>query len=494
MRRFVFTLLGILETLAAVVLVVFAWQLPGRAEVEDNVGRVERVGKQARVQVDSLHERIALLEQRRPQMRALARRLQDEMRVVNDTMQGQHVDFVALATVKDALGDVAGGLDGLGETLDPGGVGKLGKGLETTANYLDRQVGPAADKAAADLERTAADLRANARALSALLRSAPVDLKAARDMHNSLSRFNEGLERLSGLLDVGRVETMREGFKGLETSLDTGAGQVEKLAGYSYPVVTFEGLKPVIEERAFWPEGAKIAEGMRKAGDGAKAASKQLDELHKDLPKLLQSLDESRKVVRTTRDALGTALKQQEKLEVVLKNTPEQAARLAEELPQLAGGLAKILRETAKLREVGGLLRQAQKGIDSAVARWPQLSKNLGRSATVLRNLQSQLNHILTHRADYEQSLQHSLVLSRTFAAALPLLTEQLELELEEQEQALASLGESIDEVNAALPACSQTATHILHTTKLLLLLVGAIFALHGFWLMVGTQKVSPTC
>jgi chromosome segregation ATPase len=252
--------------------------------------------------------------------------------------------------------------------------------------------------------------------------------------------------------------------------------------------VTFEGLKPVIEERAFWPEGEKIAAGMRKAAEGATAATRQMDDLRKDLPKLQQSLEESQKAVRATRDALGSALKQQNKLERVLKAAPEQASRLAEELPQLSGGLARVLRETSRLREVGQLLREANKGIEVAVKRWPQLSKNLARSAVILRSTQGQLEHVLAHRSDYEQSLQHSLVLSRTFAAALPLLTEQLEMELEDQEQALANLGSSLDEVNTAVPACGQTAANILQTSRLLLVLVGAIFALHGAYLMVGTN------
>jgi hypothetical protein len=79
-------------------------------------------------------------------------------------------------------------------------------------------------------------------------------------------------------------------------------------------------------------------------------------------------------------------------------------------------------------------------------------------------------------------------VLSRTFAAALPLLTEQFNADLHEQEQSLTHLGHSIDEVSAVLPACSAGASRMLQTTRLLLCLVAGIFAVHGCYLAVGSR------
>jgi DNA repair exonuclease SbcCD ATPase subunit len=488
MRRIVFLSLGILELLSGIVLVYFAWQLPGRSEVEDALDRTQRVTKQTSVQVERLRDQFRLLRQRRPQMQELAQHLQKEMRIVNDQLKTQKIDYSTVRTLSDALGDVANGLDGLSDTLDPKGMEQFAQGLKVTADFLEKRVGASADKAANDLDKTTADLRADAKRLSALLRAAPPDLKAARDIHDSLVQFDQGLERMNHLLKLERVDTMRDGFKGLEESLKTGAEQVERLAGYSYPVVTFNGLRPMVEQRPFWPEGDKIAEGMRKAAKGATAASEELTLLSKDLPKLRQSLEESRKAAGTTREALATALKQQDKVEALLKNVPEHAARLADELPQLASSLSKILRDTSRLKEVGALLRQTQKGVDTAMGRWPELRKNLGRSSVLLRNTQDQLKHVLTHRTEYEASLQHTLVLSRTFSAALPLLTEQLEMELGDQEQALTNLGDSIDDVNAALPAYARTASGILRTTRLLLMLMAGIFGLHGSYLILSAR------
>jgi DNA repair exonuclease SbcCD ATPase subunit len=488
MRRIVFLILGVLELLSAALLAHFAWQVPGRREVEETRSRAERVTQHTGAQVQRLRDQVRLLRERRPQMRTLALRLQSEMRLVNDELKTQKVDYATVKTLSDSLGDAASGLDGLADTMDPKGMDQFSQGLKATADFLDKQVAPAAGKAADDLDKATESLRGDAKRLSALLRTAPPDLKAAREIHDSLSKFDQGLERMTDLLKVERIQTMREGFKGLEQSLNTGAEQVERLSGYTYPVVTFHGFKPGVEQRGFWPEGDKIADGMRKAAKGTTAATEELDLLVKDLPKLRQSLEESRKAAGATRAALATALKQQDQVEALLKDVPEKAARLSEQLPQLAADLATILRDTSRLKAIAQLLRQTQQGIDKAIERWPELRKNLGRSAVLLRNAQEQLQHVLTHRNEYEASLQHTLGLSRTFSAALPLLTEQLEMELDDQERALTSLDDSINDVREALPACADSATSILQTTRLLLVLMAAIFGLHGSYLVLGTR------
>jgi chromosome segregation ATPase len=488
MRRSLFQVLGVLESLVALVLLAFAWQLPGPAEVHDRVGRVERVSRQTGRQVEQLRQRLEALRERRPQMQALALRLQAQMRLVNDNLTSQQIDYATVRTVSDALGDVARGLDGLSDTLDPQGIGQLGAGLKATADYLDRQVAPAAAKAAGQLDQTAADVRGDALRLSALLRQAPPDLKAAREIHDGLARFSDGLERMDRILKLQQLGAMREGFKGLESSLTTGAEQVERLAGYTYPVVSFDGLRPVVDQKQFWPEGDRIAEGMRKAAKGVAAAAKEADGLAADLPKLREALGQSRRVAAATREALGTALKQQEKIEPLLKDAPQHAARLAEQLPQLSADLGKILRDTARLKDVAALLRQAQKGMDAAAARWPELRQNLGRSTVLLRATRAQLESALAHREEYEAALRQTHLLSKTFTAALPLLTEELEEELHQQEQSLADLGTSIDEVSAVLPACGQGASRILQMTRLLLGLVAAIFALHGGHLVLSSR------
>jgi len=489
MRRIVFLSMGLLELAVAGVLLAFGCQLPGRAEVNGTFGRAEHVTQRTSRQVKLFRQQVHDL--RRPELQDLGRQLQAETKTVTVTLKAQTVDFERLRTVGDALGDVAGGLDGLGETLDGEAIGKVGAGLGATASYLDEQVAPAAGQAAGHLDEATAGLREDARQLGVLLRQAPPDLKATREIHDGLVRFGEGLDKMQDLLKAQRLTTMRDGFKGLETSLATGADQVDRLSGYHYPVVNFRGLKPEIEQRKFWPEGDKIADGMRKAAAGAKAADTEMAGLEADLPKLRASLDESRKMADRTRQALAVALTQQDKIERLLKDVPEHSARLAEELPKLTADLSRILRETERLREVAALLRQAQKGVDTAVARWPELKTHFAKAATLLRATQTQLRQALDRRADYEAALKQSIVLAESFSTLLPLYLESLDRQLQEQEQGLDELGRGLDDVNEVIPEYARATNGLVGTARLLAWLVAGIVMLHGAYLLGGVKNLS---
>jgi hypothetical protein len=492
MRHRFFAALGGLELLTALVLFTFVWQLPGPAQVQDTVGRMERVSHNAGTQVRRLRDQVRVVRERQPQLQKLSVRLQKQLRMVGDNMRSQQVDYRTVRTVGDALGDVATGLDGLAQTLDPQGIGQVGTGLRTTADYLDKQVAPNAEAAADRVERTTALIKADAERLSALMRGAPLDLRAAKAASAGLGKFDDGLARLVKGLKAQKYDEIREGFKGLETALSGGAAQVDRLAKLTYPVMSVEGLRLEVEHKPLWPEAKTTAEGMRKAAKGVTAASKELAGLHKELPKLRESLEGSQKVVTSTRQALDTALKQQEKLEPLLKNVPAHAALLAEELPQVGGNLAKILRETGRLKELAGLLRQVQHGIDMGAQRWPELRGNLGQSSVLLRATQKQLRTALAQRKEFEAAAKQTLILTETFAGALPFLTEQLEEHLLQQEESLKELSDSLEEVSAAMPACSQTASQLLVTTRLLLALVAGMVALHAAYVLAGTRVGAP--
>jgi ABC-type transporter Mla subunit MlaD len=486
MRRAVFLTLGLLEVAVAVVLVVFSCQLPTSSEVRDGFGRMGKVTDRTSHQVKLLRDQVH--ELRNPEVDELAVRLRGEVHKVTTALRSQNLDFDTVRTMSDALGDVANGLDGLATTLDPEALGKLGQGLGTTADFLDEKVAPTAAMAADQLDESTRALRDDAVRLSELLKSTPLDLKAAREVYEGLARFSEGLDRVNTALKLERFDKMKEGVKGLEDSLSTGADQVDRLASYTYPVVEFKGVKPNVMQKPFWPEGGKIADGMRKAAEGVNAAGKEMDGLAAELPNLRSSLDESKKVAERSREALAVALKNQDKVEPLLKDVPEHAARLAENLPKLGADLARVLRDTEKMKDVAVSLRQAQKGIDAAVARWPEIRTTLTRSATLLKTTRQQLQHVVEHREEYEKALNGAVDVSDEFAERLPRMTGHLDSQLEEQERSFDELGKSIDDVSEALPVYAQSTGRMLDTTRWLLWLVSGIVALHGVYLTAGTR------
>jgi DNA repair ATPase RecN len=486
MRRTIFLSVGLLEVAVGVVLVSLGCQLPGTAEVDRSFERAGRVTDRANAQVQILRHQVEDL--RRMELQELSARLQKQTRAVTATLRTQSVDFEAVAAMRDALGEVANGLRGLADTLNPESIGRLSTGLGETAAFLEEKVIPSAQEAADVLDKSTAGLRADGRRLAALLRESPPDLKAAREVYEGLGRFRDGLDKMSSTLKLRRLHTMREGFKGLETSLTSGSEQVERLASYTYPSMTLKGAKPEISQRPFWPEGGKIAEGMRKAAAGAAAAGQEIDEMAADLPKIRASLAESVATVDKVREALGAALESKDKIEPLLKEVPNRAAQLAEDLPRLSGDLAKVLRDTGRLKEVASGLRQAQKGIDTTVARWPEMRTTLARLATVLRTTRDQLDQAVLHRDDYETAMQQTVQVADTFAGMLPLITDQLDSRLDEEERTLTDLGQGLEEVGAALPTYAQASSRLLQTGRLLAWLVASIVGLHGCYLMLSAR------
>jgi uncharacterized phage infection (PIP) family protein YhgE len=486
MRRLLFLALGTLELAVGGLLIYLGSQLPSTTEVNHSFQSAERVTDRASTQVRLLRQQVQGL--RRLELQQLSSRLQKETRAVTAVMQSQAIDFVTVRSIRDALGEVATGLHGLASSLDREAIGKLGNGLGETADFLDQKVVPSAQQAAAQVDKSSTLLRTDAKHLQTLLSQTTPDLQAVREMYRSLESFQDGLDRLSTRLDLKRLDTMKEGFRGLEDALSTGADQVDRLASHTYPVVTFDGLLPEITQKPFWQEGSRIAAGMRKAAAGATAASKEMDGLKTDLPKIRTSLSESSKMIGKLRQTLGLALRNQDQVEPLLKEAPSHAARLAEDLPRLAGDLARMLRDTDRLKEVARGLRQAQKGIDTASAHWPEVRSMLDRLATVLKATRDQLDHAVQHRREYESASQQMVQLAENFATLLPLVTDQLDNRMDEEEHTLADLGQSLDEVNRALPAYNHTTTQLLMTGRVLAWLVAAIVGLHGCYLLLSAR------
>ncbi len=489
MRRILFVVMGSVECGVAVVLFTFAWILPGDAQINEHACRVEKVTRQSSSEIRRLREQVCELRAQQPHLKELAERLQNQSEDMIAAVRHQDVDYETVETIGGALGDVADGLEGFSRILDPKAIEQLGQGLGSTADFLDKQVAPGADRAAEEMDKSTAALRVDAQRLAKLVREAPLDLKSAREVHDGLAKFGDGLKRMKRSLNTENVQTMRDGFRGLETSLNTGAEQVERLSSLNYPVVTFNGLRAQVEQRPFWPEGGTIAEGMRKAAKGAVAAEKEMAALAEDLPRLQEGLEESTKLVDRTSAALATALEQQATVEPLLRDLPEHATRLADELPRLGADLAKILRDTSRLKDVAATLRQAQKGLDAAVANWPDLQKTLTRSAVLLRATRAQLNQALDNRDLFESSLEMTIILVRVITAALPVMAAQLQANLEDQEKSLLNLEHSINDVGDSLPEVANTTATILRMTRLLMVLVGFVFVLHGNFVMLNVRS-----
>ncbi len=489
MRRLLDWTISGLELVIAVVLLVFAWQLPGREEVEELSERLGSVTRDAGVQIRNLRDECARLRQRQPELETLASRLEKQIRAVGTNLQGHSLNGEGLAAMSESLGQIAEGLEGIGTSLDANGVANIAKGLGATAVYLEEKLMPVSAAAAASLEKAATGLKTDATRLAKLLQEKPTDFKAVKLILDQLARFEEGLGRMSNVTQVENFEKMRTGMEGLHTALNSGAEQVDHMGTFKLPQMSFRGLVPSVVEKDFWPNAKTVAEGMRKAAKGCEAAGKEMESFNKELPKFSASLKQSQKVVASIREVLTKAIEQEEMLEPLLRRLPKQLAQLTEDLPRLTEELAKILRETDKLKEIATAMRQAEKSMQIVVERWPELRKGLEKSSLLLRQTRKQLNTVLARRDEFEEMINQSVQLTTMFAAALPLLIGNLESGLERQENSLHELGQSIDRVAETIPAASSTAKRLLTITRWLLTLVSLMVALHAAYVLLGERR-----
>src|SRR5262245_32011738 len=182
MRRIIWITLGLLEITVSCILIYVGLSIPRPSQVGQGFDRMQTTTRRASNQVEVMRRQ--MLEVRRPEMLEMATRLQRQTDLVTATMKNQRVDFATVPTLRDSLNEVAVGLDGVAETLDPDRLGKMGAGFGETAKFIDEQLLPSADNSADALEKLNEDLAKDAEHLAVLLREAPPDLKAARETYD----------------------------------------------------------------------------------------------------------------------------------------------------------------------------------------------------------------------------------------------------------------------------------------------------------------------
>ncbi|MBO0699052.1 MAG: hypothetical protein J2P46_11705, partial [Zavarzinella sp.] len=483
MRRLFVYGLAVLESAVAGALVYIGVQLPAHDEVSANFARVAKVTDGTEQQVRVMREEVS--ELRSQDLVGKADQLRRHTRTAADTAGRTQIDFRTVEAIARSLADVSRGLNTWADTVDAERMKQVSTGLGQAATFLDNGVAGPSEKSAADLEKTLAALEKDATRLAALLRQSPPDLKAARTIYDGLGSFDAGLEKLGDLLKPDRVDAMKDGLVGLEGSLTSTATEVDKVSGLSYPIVTFNGIRPNVEMKPFWPDGEKVADGLRKATKGVQAANKELDVLGKTLPDVQKALADSRKSVAVSRESLGKALQHQEETEKLLKAVPEQTAALAEALPKMGRTLAQMLRETQKLRDLAAGLRAVRKTLDDTLAVWPDVAKGLKKSAAVLDQARVQLDFAAANREEYERAMESSSQVARSLADMLPAFTDQFDSRLGQQETSLAQMEAGLAEVNDSLPAMEAKTNELVRTVKWLLYLTGALVGLHAGYVLL---------
>jgi hypothetical protein len=212
------------------------------------------------------------------------------------------------------------------------------------------------------------------------------------------------------------------------------------------------------------PSHDEVAAGFQSADHVTSNAEKQVKILRRQVqelrrPELMQLAERLQSQTQTV-----TANVKDQPLDFETVQTMHDAlAEIAESLD----GVARTLGPSEREREV---------------------RRTLQRSAGLLRQGSGQLKEALRHRDGYEQTFRQSVALAETFAAMLPLLTEQLDSRLAEEEHALDELDGSLREARTVLPVYAQSTAHVLQSGRLLAWLGATIAAMHGVYLLMSAR------
>jgi DNA repair ATPase RecN len=438
MRYLLSRIVVVLEFACALFLAALASNLPGDAEVDEVAQKADHATTVASGQVQVLRKGVADL--RRPELQKVFDQLQQQMAAVTKMLNEQSIDFTTLEVVRDALGNAATGLDDLKRTIDPGSVQKIADGLGETATFLETKLAPGAEQAAAKIENATLVLQKNGHSLRDFVTKAPLDLNAIRQVRAALTAFAGASKNANEFLASLQLNNALASLQSAADITHTAAETADKVGQ---------------------------GKGLHKVEDAIRDLANAVEQLDKKmLPEVRRSLIEARKVLDGILATLDAALDQQEKIEPLLKDLPNQITTLADALPRFGSDLAGILRETGRIKSTATALRHAEDHVNAVIANWPKLQGSLGQGAQLLRASQQRLDVVVKNRATYETAIHETAALTGTFGEMIAVLKSQLNKRLDEEDQILREMEIACQDTANTIPGTQKTAARMLQIAR----------------------------
>jgi hypothetical protein len=292
-----------------------------------------------------------------------------------------------------------------------------------------------------ELEKMALDLQEQMKKVTPLLRDRRLDFNIIAAMRDGIGGISEGL-MLARTLDAAYLDQLGD-------ALGTKADFLEN------------ELLPAVE--AANKQFDKSAAGLAK---NAEAAASLLQEL----------ADEA--AVQKKNGELGKALKE----------LPKQAAELAKDLPKLGQDLADVLKVAGKLRDVVKSLRKAQQDLKTSAKDWPKLQETVLASANILQSARKQLDAALDQRKPYESTMDRVTTLADGIASLLPVLSQQMIMQVEEQDRFLYDLSNNLGETGESVSKWGTVLGQLAETGRWLAWLTALVVTLHAVYQLAGMR------
>ncbi len=465
----------------AVFLVAMAVMLPNKKDIRDTFSSAATVTEGTRKQVDEIRAELDLVR-RDARLQEVAERLSDSTRAISSIVTDTRIDFATLATIRDATGQVADGLDNASLLVDPQSLSSLAATFRRSADFLDQGVIPTASQAADRIEKSSHDLKTSAQQVARLAQTIPLDIQMVRELEVSLGRFDGALKASSDMINPEYMTVLKDAVDSVAIIINDVGDVVETLAKKTLPNPSFEGIKPKIEYTPIWSDGAQVTQNIRNMSANVKRVGSGIESIGKELPELQHGISSSRETISAIRQSLKLALEQQDDIQNILEEMPKQGARIAEELPGMLENVAHAIRNTQSLEQIASVLRESGKEIDNALVRLPEVQEGIAGTATLLRVSGKQMDLVLQNREGYETAMNQTQELAKELAASVPAWTAGIDSRLERQADALDDIRLGLEGFEQIIPKYERSAEHILAVIRNGLWVVSALVAVHGMF------------
>jgi hypothetical protein len=313
-----------------------------------------------------------------------------------------------------------------------------GKGVQRIRNQMSLLRRP-------ELEKMALELQEQMKKVTPLLRDRRLDFNIVTAMRDGIGGISEGL-MLARMLDTSHLDLLGDALGAKADFLE-------------------QELLPAVE-----------------------AADKHFD---KSAPMLAKNAEIAAKLLQELAED-AAARKKDGELAQVLKELPKQAAELAKDLPKLGHDFAAVLKVTGKLHDVVKSLRKAQQDLKAAAKNWPKLQETVLASANVLQAARKQLDAALEQRKPYESTMDRVTTLADGIAALLPVLSQQMILQVEEQDRFLYDLSNSLGETSESVSKWGSILGQLAESGRWLAWLTALVVTVHAVYQLAGL-RTRPT-
>ena len=429
-----------------------AVMLPGPTAISENVNNLHEVALASEEQLASMESSLQLVSNSATQ--GSLHRLADYSGALKPVLENTRIDFEYLKATSNVIENMADGLQGFGEHLEPKHIDSLAAGVGAVAGYLE-QVEPISKKLADGLSQYAKSLDTQSAVFSETITTAALKESEINAMEKSLNDAAIVLNGISKLFTAKFIADIRE---------------------------TLPSFRVVLKDSITTVKLLSFGSSQEKRVLAVNNMIKNIDAFNTMLATVEKQAPHFNAAARSFSDVLSKFERTLHSVKPLLLKLPQIAAQTAAKLPALANDLSSILRNTSDFKEVAGFMRQAESKLRESREVFTETQAQIKNTVVLLEGMKTQLDTAYANRETIEQNYARMIALTKSTVDGVPVMIENVEFTMDTGIQSLTNLRTNISVTRKALPQYQSVAVFWMVIFRIGLALIGFVFAGQSFW------------